>query len=130
MFGSIWYYSLNQPPLTPPAAVFPVVWTILYTMIFVSLVLFITTRTGKSKFFGYIWFWGQLILNFIWTPIFFGLHKISAALIVLLVMDVLVLFNIKEFYEISKKSAYFLIPYFLWILFATYLNLGYVLLNR
>lgn len=130
MFGSTWYYSLNQPPLVPPAAVFPVVWTILYTMIFVSLVLFITTSTEKTKFFGYIWFFGQLILNFIWTPIFFGLHKISAALIVLLVMDVLVLFNIKEFYEISKKSAYFLIPYFLWILFATYLNFGYVLLNR
>ena len=129
MLDSTWYYSLNQPFLTPPATVFPIAWTILYTMIFISLVLFAAKRTEQSKLWGYVWFFGQLVLNFLWTPIFFGLHKIGAALLVVVVMDILVFFNIREFYEISKKSAYFLIPYFCWILFATYLNVGLLILN-
>ena len=129
MFGSTWYYSLNFPPLTPPATVFAPVWTILYVMILISLVLFIARRSEESKLWGYILFLVQAVLNFSWTPIFFGTHKISLALFVIVFLDVMVLFNILEFYKISKKSAYFLIPYFIWILFATYLNLGILILN-
>ena len=124
-----WYYTLNQPPLTPPAFVFPVAWTALYTLIFISFVLFSVKRTDRSKNFGYILFFSQMLLNLCWTPIFFSFRKISLALAILILLDILVLFNIKEFYEISKKSAFFLIPYFLWILFATYLNAGILVLN-
>lgn len=129
MFGSAWYYSLNFPPLTPPAVVFTPAWTILYVMIFISFVLFVTRRSEKSKLWGYILFLGQIVLNFSWTPIFFGTHNISLALLVIVLLDVMVLFNILEFYKISQKSAYLLIPYFIWILFATYLNLGMLILN-
>lgn len=129
MFGSAWYYSLNFPPLTPPTTVFTPVWTILYVMIFISFVLFVTRRSEKSKLWGYILFLGQIVLNFSWTPIFFGTHNISLALLVIVLLDVMVLCNILEFYKISQKSAYLLIPYFIWILFATYLNLGMLILN-
>ena len=129
MYNSVWYYSLNLPPLTPPAWIFASVWTVLYTTIFISLILFIVKSSNKSKILGYILFFGQLALNFLWAPVFFGMHNIKSAFIILIFMAILVLFNIKEFYRISKMSAYFLIPYFIWMLFATYLNMRILILN-
>lgn len=124
-----WYILLNHPPLTPPAFVFPIAWTALYTLIFISLILFAVKRTNKSKIVGYVLFFAQMTLNIAWTPVFFTFHKIALALTTLILLDMLVFFNIKEFYEISKKSAQFLIPYLLWIIFATYLNAGVLVLN-
>jgi len=129
MFESTWYYNLNHPPLTPPGWIFTPAWITLYTLIFIALVLFITQRSEKSKMWGYVLFFGQLVFNFLWSPIFFSLHNLGFSLLVIIIMDILVLFNIKEFYEISQKAAYFLIPYFCWILFATYLNAGLFVLN-
>lgn len=124
-----WYSTLNQPLLTPPTFVFPIAWAVLYTLIFISLILFTVKQTHKSKNLGYVLFFTQMLLNISWTHVFFTFHKINIALTILILLDILVLFNIKEFYEISKKSAYFLIPYFFWILFATYLNAGILALN-
>ena len=124
-----WYQTLNQPPLTPPSWVFPPVWAALYTTIFLSFVLFAVKRTNKPKTLGYILFFAQMLLNFIWSPIFFKFNNIETALMVIVLLDITVLLTIKEFYNISKKSAYFLTPYFIWILFATYLNLGILILN-
>lgn len=124
-----WYYTLNQPPLTPPAWVFAPAWAALYTMIFISLVLFTVKKTNAPKSLGYILFFTQMVLNFSWSPIFFVYHNLLLALAILILMDILVYFNIREFYDISTKSSYFLIPYFLWILFATYLTLGIIVLN-
>lgn len=124
-----WYYTLHQPPLTPFADIFPPVWAFLYVLIFISLVLFAVKRTDEPKAFGYILFTAQIVINLSWSPVFFVFHNISAALILIILLDLLVLFNIKEFYKISQKSAYFLIPYFLWILYATYLTAGFLLLN-
>lgn len=117
-----WYQTINHPPLTPPSWVFPPVWAALYTMIFISLILFAVKRTEKSKVFGYILFTVQVFLNVSWSPVFFVYHRIGLALLILILLDIFVFLNIREFYIVSKKSAYFLIPYFLWILFATYLN--------
>ena len=124
-----WYYSLNHPFLTPPSWVFAPAWAALYTMIFISLILFAVKRTRKSKLWGYVLFFGQLVFNFMWSPVFFGMHKILWGLVIIIILDILVFFNIKEFYEVSKKSAYFLIPYFLWLIFATYLTAGILILN-
>lgn len=129
MIDLIWYQTINYPPLTPPSWVFPLAWTALYTMIFLSFVLFAVKRTEKSKLWGYVLFFGQLVLNLLWPPVFFGLHKIFWGLVIITILDILVFFNIKEFYKISKKSALFLIPYLLWLLFATYLTAGIFILN-
>ena len=129
MIDLTWYQTLIQPPLTPPALLFAPAWVILYTMIFISFILFATKRTNTSKALGYVLFSAQLLLNIGWSPVFFSYHNITLALAIIILLDILVFFNIREFHDISKKSAYFLIPYFLWLLFATYLNAGIVILN-
>ena len=129
MIDLTWYSTLNQPPLTPPSWIFAPAWTALYTMIFISLILFAVKKTGESKTFGYVLFFAQMLLNIVWSPAFFTFHKIGLALTVIILLDILVYFNVWEFYNVSKKSAYFLIPYLIWLLFATYLNFGIFILN-
>ena len=129
MYNTLWYKSLIQPPFTPPAWVFAPAWTILYISMLVALFFYAKEKTNKDKSWGIVLFFSQILLNFCWSPIFFYLQNIIFALVVIIILDFLVLWNIIEFYRVSKISAYILIPYFAWILFATYLNLGFLVLN-
>ena len=129
MFDLTWYNTLNQPPLTPPAAVFAPAWTILYLTIFVSFILYSVKKSSENKIWGYIIFFTQLALNLCWSPLFFIYHNIGMALAVLVIMDILVLITIFEFLKVSKTAGWLLIPYLLWIIFATYLNAGIFILN-
>jgi len=124
-----WYQTLIQPPLTPPAWLFPPVWTILYISMLVSLILYARKASFQNKTWGYVLFFTQLVLNLAWSPVFFGMKNIAFALAIVILLDILVLFNIIEFSKTSKTAGYILIPYFIWILFATYLNLGFLILN-
>ncbi len=124
-----WYSTLIKPALTPPAWVFAPAWIFLYITIFTSLLLFTVTRSRQSKAIGYTYFVMQIIFNLLWTPAFFVLNDLKLSTIIIIVLDILVLLNILEFYKISKFSGIILIPYFLWILFASYLNIGILLLN-
>lgn len=128
MFNSSWYDSLTKPFLSPPNWLFAPVWIILYITIFVSLVLYIITP-DKEKTFGYVAFGAQLILNLAWSPVFFVMQNIPLALVIVLLLDMAILLTILEFYSVSKISGIILIPYFLWSMFATYLTLGYLILN-
>ena len=124
-----WYQTLNQPFLTPPAWVFAPMWTLLYLTMFVSLIFYAKSYKTCDKTWGYVLFFSQILVNFAWSPIFFGLKNIGLALAVVILLDILVLWNIIIFYKNSKPAGLILIPYFLWILFATYLNFGYFVLN-
>ncbi|CDE97697.1 tryptophan-rich sensory protein [Clostridium sp. CAG:813] len=128
MFKSVWYYNLTKPPLAPPDWIFPPVWSILYFSMLVALLLYLF-KPSQNKKSGYIYFIAQLILNFLWTPTFFYLQNIVLALIVIILLDIFVILTIKSFYKVSKISSLILIPYLIWILFATYLNIGYLVLN-
>lgn len=128
MFKSVWYYNLLKPPFAPPNWIFSPVWSILYFTILVAFLLYIF-KLAPNKKSGYIYFATQLIFNFLWTPIFFYLKNIVFALIVIILLDIFVILTIKSFYKVSKISALILIPYLIWILFATYLNIGYLVLN-
>ena len=128
MFKSVWYYNLTKPPLAPPDWIFPPVWSILYFSMLVALLLYLF-KPAQNKKLGYIYFIAQLILNFLWTPTFFYLQNIVLALIVIILLDIFVILTIKSFYKVSKISGLILIPYLIWILFATYLNIGYLVLN-
>ena len=128
MFKSVWYYNLLKPPFAPPNWIFSPVWSILYFTIFVALLLYIF-KLAPNKKSGYIYFAVQLILNLLWTPAFFYLQNIVFALIVIILLDIFVILTIKSFYKVSKISGLILIPYLIWILFATYLNIGYLVLN-
>ena len=129
MFDFTWYQILNQPPLTPPAWIFSPVWIILYITMAIALFLFARKKTFEKKAWGYVLFFTQFLVNLAWTPAFFGVKNIGLALAIIILLDILVLFNIIEFSKVSKISGKILIPYFIWILFATYLNLGFLMLN-
>ncbi len=129
MKDSFWYYSLNKSPLTPPAWVFSVVWPILYFMMALSFLFYVKDGFSSDKIFPLIIFFIQLLLNFLWSPVYFGLHNIEFAFLIILVLIIMVAINIVLFYKKSKVAAFFLIPYFLWLIFAGYLNYEIVALN-
>lgn len=124
-----WYHSLNMPPILPPEWLFAPVWIILYLMIFSSLWIAWRAKSHIEKSIAMIFFTMQLFLNFMWSTIFFTMTDIQGALIIVIIMWLFVLLTIIEFYKISKPAAYLLIPYFLWISFALYLNFEIYILN-
>ena len=128
MFKSNWYYSLTKPLFSPPNWIFAPVWAMLYLSMFIALVLYLGKYDNNKKL-GYVYFIVQLVLNMLWSPVFFGMRNISLALLVVVLLDIFVFLTIKKFYSVSKISGIILIPYMLWILFATYLNIGYLVLN-
>lgn len=118
------YNSLVQPPLSPPSIVFPIVWTILYVLMGISYYL-LKNPSKKEKIIYFI----QLGVNALWSVFFFIGKFYLFSFIWIVLLDVLVIFMTGIFYHNNKASAYLQIPYLIWILFATYLNLGIYILN-
>jgi len=125
-----WYSTLVRPPGTPPNWLFGPVWTTLYAMIGVSFAL-IWHRHPKSLGHTKLtyMFTLQLLLNLLWTPVFFGANQIKIALVVIVLMWIAILLTIREFQKRSLLAAALLIPYLLWVSYATYLSAGYAFLN-
>ena len=128
--GSIptWYASLNKPSFNPPNYIFAPVWTILYILMGISLYLILSSK--KNNKYGLMLFFVQLALNFAWSLVFFGTHHIVPAFIDIVLLWIAIFMTIKEFLKINKTAGYLLIPYILWVSFATILNLSIVLLNK
>ena len=122
------YNSLNRPPLSPPSIVFPIVWTILYMLMGISIYIIMQSKRKLKKNARLIYYI-QLITNALWSPIFFGFEEYFLAFLWILMLIVFVITMIFTFYKISKKAAYIQIPYLLWLLFASYLNFGVFVLN-
>lgn len=124
------YRTLYKPPLSPPGWVFPVVWTILYLLMGYASYRVLVSGAPKEQIRQALLFYGlQLFVNFIWSPIFFGLEWRLAAFIVLLLLWLLVCLTLHRFSAIDERAGDLLLPYILWITFAGYLNLGAYLLN-
>jgi len=119
--------SLNKPPLSPPAWLFPVAWTILYILMGVASYLVLTS--GKPSGKALTVYGVQLVFNFFWSIIFFNLELYLFAFIWLVALWILILATAYLFYEISKPAGYLMLPYLLWVTFAGYLNLSIYLLN-
>ena len=125
-----WYATLEKPALNPPSFIFGPVWAALYFLMGVSA--FLVWRKGWDKrnvrtalkVFGI-----QLFLNAIWSIVFFGLQSPGWALVNIVALWFAILFTIIVFYKISKPAAYLLLPYILWVSFATYLNYAIWTLN-
>ena len=127
--SSRWYKSLNQSPLTPPSWVFPIAWTILYTLIIASGVVFLSATTTISagiRSTGFFYYCAAWVLNLSWSQIFFRFQRPDLSFVVILAMLAFIALNIRAFYPVSRLSAYLLVPYVAWVSFATYLN-GYIL---
>jgi translocator protein len=124
-----WFASLEKPALYPPPATFGIVWTILYAMMGLALAMVVAARGARGRGVAIAAFVLQLILNLAWSPLFFGAHQITLALGLLLLIDLAVLLTILLFARVRGIAAWLMVPYFAWVLFATYLNYEFRVLN-
>ncbi len=127
--GIAQYRYLVQPPLSPPALLFPIVWTVLYTLMGISASI-IWNSKDENKETAIVIYAVQLAVNFLWPIFFFVFEARFLAFLWLLLLIFLVFLMIKHFCEISSLAAWLQLPYFAWLLFAAYLNLASYLLNR
>lgn len=126
-----WYIYLYKPPFNPPNWVFAPVWTLLYILIGISAWMVWRQREKRSAFIAarnaYI---VQLLLNFSWSIVFFGMHRIFSALVIIGCLELAIIVNMIRFSRIDTKAAWLLFPYLLWVSFAGLLNASIYILNR
>ncbi len=123
------YSSFIKPPLSPPGWLFGVIWPILYLLMGIAAYIIYQSPPTPDRKKAITLYWMQLFVNFLWPIVFFRFEWYWIAFAVILILDVLVLTTTIWFYRIKKVAGYLMLPYFLWILFATYLNIGIAVLN-
>ena len=116
-------------PINVPGVLFPIVWSILYLLMSISCYLIVQSN-DKDKKEGIILYAIQLVINSLWTLIFFGLGAYLLSFILIIILLIVAIIMLAKFYNINKIAMYINIPYVLWLLFAAYLNLGIYLLNK
>ena len=126
-----WYATLIKPPIQPPNWLFGPVWTVLYILMGIAAFLVWDSRGKKDmKRKALVLFCIQLALNALWSPIFFTLHWLFMAFVVIVLLWIFILLTIINFNKISRTAAVLLSPYLLWVSFASVLNLWICLLNK
>jgi tryptophan-rich sensory protein len=124
-----WYTGINKPSFSPPNWVFAPVWTTLFVLMGISLAaVWLSEKNGLRKKAIKVFF-VQLVLNTLWSIIFFGLENPSLAFVEIIILWFSILYTIILFGKINRKAAYLLIPYLLWVTFASVLNLSIAILN-
>ena len=121
--------TVVKPPLTPPSFIFPIVWGILFALMGISVARIWLKPQSDDRTKSLIIFAVQLAVNVIWTLVFFNLQTFGIAFIIILLLLALILLMISSFSKLDKLAAKLQIPYFLWVLFAAYLNISIFLLN-
>jgi tryptophan-rich sensory protein len=124
-----WYQSLTLPVFQPPGPLFGIAWAILYTLIGFALALVWGTREAPGKRLAIGLFVAGFAINLTWSPLFFRLHMISAALAVLAVMLLVALLTTWAFYRVNRLAAWLMLPYVAWLCFAGVLNTRILMLN-
>ncbi len=124
------YENFNKPSFSPPAWVFPVVWTILFFLMAIAAYrIWVKGKSGEDVTRALFLYFIQLLLNFLWSIIFFRLRLYAIAFLELLVLLVFILLTTFEFHKIDKTAAYLMIPYIAWVSFAGVLNYTIWMLN-
>ncbi len=125
-----WYATLSKPVFSPPNWIFGPVWTVLYALMGISLYL-VWMKSTKNKRVkqALALFAFQLLLNFLWSFLFFGLQNQLLGFIDIILLWIIIALTIRAFYSLSKPAAYLLFPYIIWVSFAFLLNLSIVFLN-
>lgn len=119
-----------KPPLSPPAIIFPIVWTILYALMGIGAARIYLTPVSAARGKGLNLFTVQLSFNFLWSIIFFNFQAFGFAFLWLAILWALILMMTFSFAQADRLAALLQIPYLVWVLFAGYLNFGVWLLNR
>ena len=126
----IWYIALDKPELTPPGYVFSIVWPILFTLMAFAAIL-VRVKAGSfsacSGALGLYFF--QLAFNLAWSWMFFGFKEVMLAMIILTILWILILATMRAFSKHSITAALLMLPYFIWVSFAGYLNGSILFLN-
>ena len=122
--------TVQQPLLSPPSMVFPIIWGILFALMGIGAARIYLAPASNARSRSLLLFLVQLAFNFVWSIIFFNLQTFGFAFLWLIVLWVLILLMILSFRKVDKPAAWLQIPYLLWVTFAAYLNLGVWLLNR
>lgn len=117
-----WYSFLNKPSFNPPNQLFAPVWTVLYIMMGIALYLIWKLPASAQRNTAMAVFFIQLLLNFLWSLIFFNMHRVGLALTDIVLLLLLIILTIIFFKPLSKTAAWLLLPYLLWVSFATVLN--------
>lgn len=123
------YTSFVKPPLSPPGWLFGVIWPVLYLLMSIAAYIIYQTPQTLERKEATTFYWIQLFVNFLWPIVFFRFEWYWIAVGVIILLDILVSITTLRFYKINKAAGYLMIPYLLWILFATYLNIGIAVLN-
>ena len=124
-----WYAALAKPALNPPGYVFPIAWTALYIMMGLALAMITNARGSRYRGLAIGLFAVQMLLNLVWTPVFFGAHLVFAALLIIVAMFATALVTTLIFGRIRKAAAWLMVPYLAWLCFAGALNFGIMKLN-
>ncbi|MBM4222742.1 MAG: tryptophan-rich sensory protein [Gammaproteobacteria bacterium] len=126
----VWYHELQRSALTPPNFIFPVAWTLLYGLLGVyAWILWNKLHNVDETLILKILYTVQLVLNWSWSPVFFIYHAIGVALFILIMMNIITLIMMKLSWNHFRQLSFLIIPYLMWIMFATYLNLYIWLYN-
>jgi tryptophan-rich sensory protein len=121
-----WYDKLKKSPITPPSWVVRTVWSILYSLMIISLIVYLSSNYTRK---GLILFFCQLTINLLWAQLFFNRRMICASVVNIVFMNIFVVLTYIEFRKSSKIAANLLLPYIAWILLALYLNY-YICVNN
>lgn len=125
-----WYNSLAKPNFQPPAWVFAPVWTVLYVLMAVSLIVIAITPFRIINVFGYLLFLSQIVVNLSWAPAFFKEHNLRKAFLICVLLTALVFLTMIVFFNISMFAGILFVPYFFWCCFATVLSFEILELNE
>jgi len=120
-----WYVTIEKPAFTPPDSVFGPVWTILYVLM--GIAAFLVWRKGSKRrgvIIALVMFLAQLILNVLWSVVFFGLRSPHYGVLVIIALWTMILLSLIMFFKISRTSGLFMLPYLLWVSFAAILNVS------
>jgi len=127
--STVLYSQMAVKPLSPPAWLFPAVWTVLYALMGIGAARISLTPESRDRSRALNGFVAQLIVNFFWSLIFFNARAYGFALLWLLLLWLMIIWMLLAFWKVDKKAALLQIPYFLWVTFAAYLNYGVWKLN-
>jgi translocator protein len=121
-YGNRWFDALIKPDWIPPGWVFGAVWTTLYILMGISVAMILYARGSQGRGLALSLFVGQLVLNLVWSPLFFASHQVTLALYVIIVILLLTIATTFSFARIRKAAAWLLVPYMAWLCIATLLN--------
>jgi tryptophan-rich sensory protein len=126
---SAWFQSLTKPAIFPPPVWFAIVWSVLYAMMGLALAMICAAWGARGRTAAIAAFAVQLAINLAWSPVFFAMHRIREGLIVISLLDLAVIVTIVLFWRVRRGAALLLLPYLVWIAFATLLNWEFLQAN-